>query len=539
MPEVTSLLPGDARTLGPYRLTGRLGEGGQGVVYLGHAPDGSAVAVKVLHERWTTSERVKERFGKEVAAARRVAPFCVAQVLDANLSGAPPYIVTEYVDGPTLLQSVRADGPRSGPALHRLAVATATALAAIHEAGVVHRDFKPANVLLGSDGPRVIDFGIARTVDGAATQTGSAVGTPAYMAPEQFANGAIGPAADVFAWGCVIAFAATGDAPFGSDSVAAVTQRVLYREPDLGALAGPLRDIVAACLVKNPSGRPQMRDILLFLLGRPGATRAPIGEALAAGRQTAHSPGAALGTALDSTRSIAPTTTTDGTRFSPRTLRALAVGLGALATTAVLVVATLTWRSMAGDPGPTPTPQGGTTSAGATNPGQMARTPRLGLEFWQSGAQGAITFREEGGKDVVRIKMRAEPFEFRFPKQPKDVAVQVCAWVDDSIFAVAEYGEVRNNPFFRPGTGIADYEYGSGTLYLNDQGHNYLIGERIANHSATMDKVYFAQTWSDDKSTPLQQRKDDIFLTVFIDKNKDGEFKLTGPAEYEFIVLDF
>ncbi|WP_344394808.1 serine/threonine-protein kinase [Actinomadura alba] len=532
------------RTLGLYRLTGRLGEGGQGVVYLGVAPDGSAVAVKVLHERWAANPRVRERFAKEVAAARRVAPFCVAQVLDANLSGAPPYIVTEYVDGLTLQQSVRAGGPRSGPALHRLAVATATALAAIHEAGVVHRDFKPANVLLGSDGPRVIDFGIARTLDAADTLTGGIVGTPAYMAPEQFANAPIGPAADVFAWGCVIAFAATGSAPFGSDSVAAVTQRILYSEPHLGDLADPLRDIVAACLVKDPSRRPPMGNILMALLGRPATARTPIGEALAAGRRTAGSHGNGTGAAADTAPPQATSIDTAPTR-SPGTLRTLAIGLGALATVAVLAVAALTWNAMRGDRSPGPSTPGGdaTTPTTAANTGQMARSPRLGLEFWQSGVLAPMSFaktgEDAGGKDVVRVAMRPGPFEFRFPKQPKGLPVQVSAWIDDSIFTIGDGGAVSDNPHFRPGTGIADFEFGSGTLYLNDQGHNYLINERIASHSAALDKVYFGQTWRDRQAAPLQQRKDDIFLTVFIDKDKDRRFSLTRPSEYEYVVLDF
>jgi serine/threonine protein kinase len=279
--QITPLLARDLEYLGRYRLTGRLGKGGQGVVFLGQTPGGPPVAVKTLHSEWAAEPRVKERFAKEIGAAKRVSPFCVAQVLDADPFGAPPYIVTEYIDGPTLQGSVQSEGARSGPALHRLAVATATALAAIHEADVVHRDFKPANVLLGVDGPRVIDFGIARTLDGTATLTGGVLGTPAYMAPEQFEGRAIGPAADVFAWGCVIAFAATASAPFGSESVAAITYRVLHGEPDLGSLTGPLRDIVVACLAKDAAARPSMREVLLWLLGRPGTAQTSLDEALA------------------------------------------------------------------------------------------------------------------------------------------------------------------------------------------------------------------------------------------------------------------
>ncbi|WP_327105366.1 serine/threonine-protein kinase [Nonomuraea glycinis] len=255
--------------IGPYRLIRQLGEGGQGVVYLGTAPDGTLVAVKALREGVAGDGR----FAKEIAAARRVEPFCVAQVLDASLGGRP-YIVTEYVEGPSLQQA----GRHAGADLQRLAVATATALAAIHRAGVVHRDFKPANVLLGRDGPRVIDFGIARAMDDALTATSSVIGTPAYMAPEQLAGQPVGPPTDVFAWACVMVYAAAGAPPFGNDSLPAVITRIQYAEPWLGEVPEPLRSILSACLAKDPAARPTMQDVLFQLIsGRAAApTSAPL-----------------------------------------------------------------------------------------------------------------------------------------------------------------------------------------------------------------------------------------------------------------------
>ena len=262
-----ALRPEDPAAIGPYRLLGRLGEGGQGVVYLGEDPGGQRVAVKVLQDGYAGDHR----FAKEVETARQVEPFCIAQVLDASMGGRP-YIVTEYVDGPPLSQA----GRHTGADLQRLAVATATALAAIHRAGVVHRDFKPANVLLGRDGPRVIDFGIARAPGHSLTVTSSIVGTPAYMAPEQLAGEPVGPAADVFAWAGVMVFAATGTPPFGNDSLPAVIRRILHDEPYLGDVPAPLRPILLACLAKNPAARPSMQDVLLWLLGsRPAPPMPP------------------------------------------------------------------------------------------------------------------------------------------------------------------------------------------------------------------------------------------------------------------------
>ncbi|MFF4623587.1 serine/threonine protein kinase [Nonomuraea jabiensis] len=263
MPQVEPLREDDPATVGEYRLFGRLGAGGQGTVYLGQAPGGSPVAVKVLRE----GAGFDDRLAKEIAAARRVEPFCIAQVLDASLGGPRPYIVTEYVDGPSLHQA----GRHSGADLQRLAVATATALAAIHQAGIVHRDFKPANVLLGPGGPRVIDFGIARAMDDALTHTSSIVGTPAYMAPEQLAGQSVSPAADVFAWASVVAWAANGTPPFGQDTLPAIINRILHNEPQLGDLPHPLRGIVYDCLAKDPQARPTMRDVILRLLSGQNA----------------------------------------------------------------------------------------------------------------------------------------------------------------------------------------------------------------------------------------------------------------------------
>ncbi|MEV4460015.1 serine/threonine-protein kinase, partial [Microbispora sp. NPDC049633] len=261
---VAPLEPDDPRTLGGFRISGRLGEGGQGVVYLGHAPDGAPVAVKVL--KTGLDPVVRARLSRELDALRGVAPFCTARVITAMVDGREPYVVSEFVDGPSLQQRVSASGPLRGGELERLAVGTATALAAIHGAGIVHRDFKPGNVLLGPDGPRVVDFGIARQGE-SETITAGPVGTPAYLAPEHIAGRPATPASDVFAWGATIVFAATGRAAFGADNVAAVLHRIMTTFPDLTPLPPPLRALVGRCLAKDPAARPAARDLLLELVG--------------------------------------------------------------------------------------------------------------------------------------------------------------------------------------------------------------------------------------------------------------------------------
>jgi len=264
--------PDEPGHIGGYRLLSVLGEGGQGVVYRGEAADGTAVAVKVLRRDAAGDDAQRRRFLREVAAARRVAAFCTAHVLDLGEHHGRPYVVSEYIPGPSLAAAVAADGPRTGSGLHRLAVTTLTALAAIHDAGVVHRDFKPANVILGPEGPVVIDFGIART-DGHLATTGSGVlGTPAYLAPEQLAGRPPDPASDLFGWACTMVFAATGRLAFPGDTVPAVLMAIAAREPDLSGVPDALRPFLAACLAKDPAARPTAAALLreLTALRSPG-----------------------------------------------------------------------------------------------------------------------------------------------------------------------------------------------------------------------------------------------------------------------------
>ncbi|MEV4104203.1 serine/threonine-protein kinase [Nonomuraea sp. NPDC049649] len=282
---MSELRADDPRTLGGYRISGRLGQGGQGVVYLGHTHQGAKVAIKLLHASLSADPEVRRRFLAEIEAVRRVAPFCTAQLLDADLDGDRPYLVSEYVDGVSLREHVARQGPRAGGSLHRLAIGTATALGAIHRAGVVHRDFKPGNVLLSLDGPRVIDFGVSRLMDGTASTGRIPVGTPAYLAPERIKGEPAGPAADLYAWALTVAFTATGRHAFAGGTPQEVMARILYGKPDLGALAGRLRGIVDACLAPEPGDRPDAEEVLRRLLGQGAA-----GDVLTSGAMAAVNP---------------------------------------------------------------------------------------------------------------------------------------------------------------------------------------------------------------------------------------------------------
>ncbi|WP_413099059.1 protein kinase domain-containing protein [Streptomyces sp. Inha503] len=264
----------DPQRIGPYWLASRLGAGGQGVVYEAYDSAGARCVVKVLRTGSAADGFARSRFRKEAAAAQRVDSFCTARVLDADAEADPPYLVSELINGRDLETVVRDDGPVAGDALVRLATGIATALTAIHAASVVHRDLKPANVLLGPDGPRVIDFGIARTQDMSLTETGKLMGTPSYMAPEVLRGSRADGKSDVFAWGAVVLFAATGRAPFHGENLGEIVFRVAELEPDLGPLPERIRPLVGAALSKDPAARPTSSELLLGLL-----TGGPQGQA--------------------------------------------------------------------------------------------------------------------------------------------------------------------------------------------------------------------------------------------------------------------
>ncbi|MEU8614773.1 serine/threonine-protein kinase [Actinoplanes sp. NPDC048791] len=268
------LRPRDPRRLGSYELLSRLGEGGMGTVYLARSAAGVLVAVKVVRADLAPDDAFRRRFRSEVNRVRQVPPFCTAEVLDADPDHEQPYLVVEYVDGPSLAEVVEERGPLTASNLHSVAIGVATALTAIHGAGVIHRDLKPRNVLLAPGSPKVIDFGIARAMEAtsAHTSTDQMVGTVAYMAPERFGPDLdlpLTPAADVFAWGGVVAYAGTGRTPFSADSPPATAARILTQPPDLSGLSGPLRDLIGHALEKDPANRPSARELLDLLVDGP------------------------------------------------------------------------------------------------------------------------------------------------------------------------------------------------------------------------------------------------------------------------------
>ncbi|MER6647329.1 protein kinase domain-containing protein [Streptomyces anulatus] len=267
------LLPGDPERLGSIRLLGRLGAGGMGIVYLGRTPGGLTVAVKTVHEHLAADPHFRERFRREAAAARAVTGAHTAAVLDADPESSRPWLATAYLPGVTLRHAVAATGPLEPSAVRSLGAALAEALEAVHRAGLVHRDLKPSNVLITADGPRVIDFGIARAIsDHGLTGAGDVIGTPGFIAPEQITGaiatgaavtrGAVTGAADVFALGAVLVFAATGGSPFGSATPAVLLYRAVHEDPDLSCVPDEVREVVTACLEKDPGLRPTVDQVL-------------------------------------------------------------------------------------------------------------------------------------------------------------------------------------------------------------------------------------------------------------------------------------
>ncbi|GGW65554.1 bifunctional serine/threonine-protein kinase/ABC transporter substrate-binding protein [Streptomyces xantholiticus] len=260
----------DPARLAGYRLLRRLGAGGMGVVYLARCPGGALAAVKVIRAAYADDEGFRARFRREVETAGRVTNPWVVPLLDADPDAESPWLATAFVPGPSLAEAVEECGPLPYGTVRVLGARLAEALDAVHGAGLVHRDVKPGNVLLAVDGPRMIDFGIARMPeDTALTASGMVVGSPGFLSPEQ-AQGRgreIGPASDVFSLGCLLAYAVTGERPFGRGSSAEMLMRTVHDEPDLDGVPEPLLPLLRGCLVKGPGSRPAVAEVRRALDG--------------------------------------------------------------------------------------------------------------------------------------------------------------------------------------------------------------------------------------------------------------------------------
>ncbi|MGI8330510.1 protein kinase domain-containing protein [Actinomadura scrupuli] len=383
-PGVRPLRIDDPFSIGEYRLLGRLGIGGMGVVYQAYDPLARrTVAIKTLHPALADHAESRLRFKAERDFGRRVSSFCIPRVLDDGMDGPRPYIVTEYVKGASLAERVDTRGPLTCEALEAVAISVAAALVCIHAAGLAHRDLKPANVLLSPDGPRVIDFGIASDLEaaGGLTQSGIVMGSPGWIAPERLTGGPGSAASDIFGWGCLVAFAATGHSPFGSGSAAERSERILSGHPELTGLPEPWLGLIVRALDADPGVRPRAEDLLRTLLARRG--RPPGPDAAAETVAELWSAAEAAGVTDPPSPSPAPTPTPTSAPASPPAHRRRTVVAWTITAVAV-TAAVAAGLSGAAIPGSSAGPEDGsatrpaTSPAGPGGPGQIRGTSGSG-----------------------------------------------------------------------------------------------------------------------------------------------------------------
>ena len=282
----TDLTSTDPTRIGPYRPIKRLGSGGMGVVYAAQDAGGELVAVKLIHPEYASDAEFRARFAREVDLLRTVGGACAVPLLNADTEAERPWLVTPLIRGLTLSAYMRKFGALDEQLLIGLAAGVAEALAQIHEAGIAHRDLKPANIVLSPDGPRVLDFGVARAVDQTAlTRTGSVLGSPGWISPDHYQGAPPSTSDDIFAWGALVTYAATGRPPFGSGDPAAIAHRVISGEADMDGFAGPLADLAGRALAKEGAQRPTALELVsgVVAASHPGRSFAPVASAEAAG----------------------------------------------------------------------------------------------------------------------------------------------------------------------------------------------------------------------------------------------------------------
>ncbi|WP_344103797.1 serine/threonine-protein kinase [Myceligenerans crystallogenes] len=365
-PQVQPLVAGDPVELGGYEIRGRIGSGGMGAVYLGATRSGRLLAVKVIHPESTGDQEFRARFRREVSAATRVRSRRTAAVIDFDVDAAVPWLATEYIAGPTLAQVVAAHGALPDDAVRELVAGLAEALEAVHREGLVHRDVKPGNVILGPDGPVLIDLGIVAESEATSlTTTGLQPGTPQYMSPEQARGVAVGPASDVWSLGAVGYLAATGRAPFGTGTLAALTYRIVHDEPALAPVPDALRGLIQACLAKDPAARPAPPALLRSVTGpAPGADLPLYRAPEPTGTGTLDDPTQLrTGTAVADSGTTVPDGRPGGTGLS-RSRRGLVVVLAAAGLVLAAGGGAAAWHFWGGGGEPSPVAE---RSAGATD----------------------------------------------------------------------------------------------------------------------------------------------------------------------------
>ncbi|MFC4867033.1 serine/threonine-protein kinase [Streptomonospora arabica] len=400
------LEPEDPVSVGPFRLVGRIGAGGMGAVYGALDAGGRRIAVKVIHPRYTAEPAYRATFAREAELLSRVDAECAPEFLGADTAAPRPWLATEFVQGDTLRRHTAEYGPLTGEALRAFAAGTAEALSAVHAAGIVHRDVKPANIILGPGGPRVIDFGIARSLDDTTPEEG-VYGTPGWVAPERLGRAA-SPAADTFAWGALVAYAATGRGPFGTGDAGTLLRRAREGAADLDGVPEDLAPLVRRALAPDPQQRPTAAEVLdevLLLSGaaEPGADRrgglrnllgsawqgfgaagrgagpwvaaaAVLSASAAAGGGTVAAGGAAAGAAAGGTGAAAGTagagaagTGAAGAGAGAGTVlgmsKGVAAAVAAATSAAVIAGGWVAGRAVAGDPEPAPPPSPSPTRA--------------------------------------------------------------------------------------------------------------------------------------------------------------------------------
>jgi serine/threonine kinase PknH len=401
----------DPRTIGDFRLHARLGAGGMGQVYLGFSPAGRAVAIKVVHTQFARDQEFLQRFSREVAAAGAVSGMYTAPVVGYGLNDIPPWLATAFVPGPPLSAVVTRYGPLPEPAVWRLAAGLAEALRAVHAAGLVHRDLKPANVLIADDGPHVIDFGISRAFQGTQlTSAGMVIGTPGYMSPEQAEGQVSGPAGDIFALGCVVAYAFTGSPPFGDGTAASILYRVVRTEPDLSAVPPALRRLVEACLRKNAAERPDPAQLIGMISALGPATEATLGSFWPASVARIIAAEQASQTPAGLTPPAGPGLTSGpGQAAVPGAAPALS-GLGAPSGPSVLASPVPSGLGASSGPGPAErTPTALATPGPGPGPGATGHAPMI-TDGYYAAAQGRGTPNPAGPGAPVPQSYAAQPY---------------------------------------------------------------------------------------------------------------------------------